>query len=65
MRPDQRDPRRLVPVVLTQLPLDTRLAGARAAMRLEPDPEEKLAILAAALNPSPTVYWIEPGVVAA
>lgn len=57
-RSDLRDPRRCKPVRLTDIPEQTRLAAARVAVRTEVDPNERQAILFAALFPSDTVYFI-------
>ncbi len=52
--------RRTVPVRLCDLPEEIRMTAARQACRVEPDPDERVAILLAALFPSRTVYWVAP-----
>ncbi len=48
----------LKPIRLSQIPLQVRLHGARLAARQEPDLDERLAILTAALAPSDRTYWV-------
>lgn len=57
-RSDLSDPRRCRPVRLTDVPEQQRLTAARIAVRAEWDPQERQAILFAALFPSDTVYFI-------
>lgn len=51
-------PRRCVPIRLCDLPEPVRLRGARQACAAEPDPDEQLGILTAALIPSDRTYWV-------
>lgn len=58
LRADERDPRRCIPVRLQDVPLNARLSAARTACRHEQEPDERAAILMAALFPSNRTYWI-------
>lgn len=50
--------RRLRPVKLTDIPLQVRYHAAVMAAKHTHDPEEAKALLAAAITPSQTVYWV-------
>lgn len=52
------DRRRCVPVRLTEIPQERRLAAAWEACRIEKGEYERIEILLAAIHPSETVYWI-------
>lgn len=51
--------RRLKPVRLTDIPVDVRCRAAQQAAKTCKDGEEAQALLAAALMPSETVYWVK------
>lgn len=53
-----RSNRRCVPVRLTDLPLDVRIAAYRVAMRYARTPEECMELAMAAAKPSDTIYWV-------
>lgn len=57
-RPVATKPRLCVPVRLTDIPADVRLAAVRDAARIERDEHERLEILLAAIEPSDRVYWV-------
>lgn len=50
-----------VAVRLCDIPLDVRLDGAAVASRIEQDPDERLELLMAAIEPSERVYWVAEG----
>lgn len=52
------DRRRRVPVRLIDVSLDKRMAGAEEACKYEDDGEMRNPIVAAAIWPSDTTYWI-------
>lgn len=56
--PPEPDRRRRVPVRLCDLPLEVRLDGAAEACRHEPGLDERAEIVAVALEPPDTVYWV-------
>jgi hypothetical protein len=56
--PPEPDRRRRVPVRLCDLPLEVRLDGAAEACRHEPDLDARADIVAVALQPPATVYWV-------
>lgn len=58
LRPVSARPRLCVPVRLSEISLDVRLQGAREATRVYRDPDERLEILLAAVQPSERVYWL-------
>lgn len=55
----QPDERRMHPVRLTDIPIQDRLAAAVDCAKRARDDDERADLIAAALDPSPTVYWIE------
>lgn len=54
----RRSDRRHVPVRLCDIPAEIRMSAAQKACRREPDPQEREAIVTAAVFPSDTVYYI-------
>lgn len=52
------DRRRIVPVRLTEIPLDRRLRAAHEAIKTAADARERAEILLAAAHPSDRVYWV-------
>jgi hypothetical protein len=50
--------RRSVPVRLSEIPLEVRLAAARAEARGAKTPSERSALLRAALCPSDDVFYV-------
>lgn len=50
--------RRSVPVRLTEIPVDVRVRAAREAARSAKTDSERAALLAAALLPSETVFYV-------
>jgi hypothetical protein len=65
MRRDEEDPRRCVPVRLCDIDPVRRLRAAVVCCKEARDEGEKLDLIAAAMNPSETVYWVAPGAEAA
>lgn len=51
--------RRLRPVRLTDIPLEIRYAAAQREARHAASADERADLLAAALDPSDTVYWVK------
>jgi hypothetical protein len=49
---------KLRPVRLCDVPLEVRLRAARAVCRVEPDPQERIAVFSAAGWPSAKTYWV-------
>lgn len=58
MAATQRSKRRQVPVKLTDVPLDVRLKHAHAEARRARSDHERAELIAAALVPSDTVFYI-------
>lgn len=58
MRRDEKDPRRIRPVRLCDIPVEKRLSAAQRACRDAVDETEKTELLFAALYPSNTIYFI-------
>lgn len=54
----RRSDRRHVPVRLCDIPAEIRMSAAQKACRREPDPDTRSEIVAAAVYPSDTVYYI-------
>lgn len=48
----------LIPVRLTDIPIDERCRAAQVASRQARDEQETMSLLAAALDPSERVYWV-------
>lgn len=54
----RRSDRRNIPVRLCDIPAEVRMTAARKACRREPDPQERMEIITAAVYPSDRIYWI-------
>lgn len=52
------DRRRVVPVRLTEIPLERRLRAAERCLKDEHDPIGRIEIMTCAWHPSSTVHWI-------
>lgn len=58
MSATERSKRRTVPVRLSDVPIELRLEAARRESRFARTPEERDSLIAAALAPSETVFYV-------